>query len=151
MRNGDSQRDAVEEGSNGTGAGETTTGKPRLNVALIDVHQEHREALRQACIAVGCSPVFKTLPDTCTGGLGRWADLLVVECDRGFRALHTAERARRAGTCPVGVLVHWWSDLEWDAHQVADFVLHVPPTPHEIRDVLTSTILARRGTALPEP
>jgi hypothetical protein len=148
MHNDDSQRDTDKEGSNGTGAGDKTTGKPRLNVALVDVHPGHREALRQACLAAGCSPVFRTLPDTSSGGLGRWADLLVVECDRGFRALHTAERARRAGTCPIGVLVHWWSDLEWEARQAAHFVLHVPLAPDEVREVLAFTRSGQTENAL---
>jgi hypothetical protein len=41
----------------------------------------------------------------------------------------------------VGILLNWWSDLEWEAHQAVDFVLHVPLTPDEVRDILTSTLL----------
>ncbi len=122
--------------------------KPTLRVALVDVDREHESVLRQACLAAGYSPVFKTLRDGSSGGLGRWADLVLVESDLGFRALHAAEEARRAGSSAVGVLVNWWSDLEWDARQTADFVLHVPLTSSEIRDVLTSTI-PERANATP--
>jgi len=52
MHNHDSQRDTVKEGSSGTGAGQKTTGKTCLNAALVDVHQEHREA-------VGCRNVIR--------------------------------------------------------------------------------------------
>ena len=144
-------RSTEREGSNGSAAGRKTTGNRALNVGLVDVHRVHREALRQACVAAGCSLVFKTLNSKSTDRLGQWADLVVVEADRGFGALHSAARARRAGTSLVGILVNWWSDLEWDARQAADFVLHVPLAPQEVRDVLTSTILARRGTAFPRP
>jgi len=130
------------------------TGKPALNVALVEVGQEHRKVLRQACVAAGYSPVFKTLRGASTDRLGQWADLVVVESDLGFRALHSAEKARRAGTPPVGVLVNWWSDLEWDARETADFVLHVPLTPDEIRDVLASAVPIRTedvlASAVPE-
>ena len=141
-------RGTEQEGNIGSTVGRKTTGNRALNVGLVGVHPEHREALRQACLAAGCSPVFRTLPDTSSGGLGRWADLLVVECDRGFGALYAAERARRAGTCLVGVLVHWWSDLEWDARQAADFVLHVPLALDEVRDVLAFTRSGERENAL---
>jgi hypothetical protein len=124
------------------------TSKLALNVALVEVGQEHREVLRQACVAAGYSPVFKSLRDASTGRLGQWADIVVVESDLAFRALHSAEKARRAGTPPVGVLVNWWSDLEWDAREAADFVLHVPLTPDEIRDVLASAVLSRTEEAM---
>lgn len=124
------------------------TGRPALNVVLVEVGQEQREVLRQACLAAGYSPVFRTLHDVPTDGLGRWADLVLVESDLGFRALRSAERARRAGTRRVGVLVNWWSDLERDAREAADFVLHVPLTPDEIRDVLASAIPVRKDEAL---
>lgn len=123
-------------------------GKPALNVVLVEVGQEQRKVLRQACVAAGYSPVFKTFRDTFTNCLGQWADLVVVESDLGFRALHSAEKARRAGTPPVGVLVNWWSDLERDAREAADFVLHVPLTQDEIRDVLASAIPIRTEDAL---
>jgi hypothetical protein len=116
------------------------TGNPALNVVLVEVDQEQREVFRQACVAAGYSPVFKTLDDSPTDRLGQWADVVVVESDLGFRALRSAEKARQAGTPPVGVLVNWWSDLERDAHEAADFVLHVPLTADEIRDVLVSAI-----------
>jgi len=124
------------------------TGKPALNVVLVEVGLEQREVLRQACVAAGYSPVFKTFRDASTDRLGQWADLVVVESDLGFRALHSAEKARRAGTPPVGVLVNWWSDLERDAREAADFVLHVPLTPDEIRDVLASAVPIRTNDAL---
>ena len=123
-------------------------GKPALNVALVDVGQEQREVLRQACVAAGYTPVFKALPSTSANRLDRWADLVVVESDLGFRALRSAEKARRAGMPPVGVLVNWWSDLERDAHEAADFVLHVPLTSDEIRDVLVSAVPVRTDDAL---
>ena len=151
MRCDNALGEAVKDESSGGSASWKANGRPRLHVALVDVGQEHRRALRQACVAAGCPLVFKTLSRMPTDRLGRWADLIVVEADCGFGALHSAERARRAGTSLVGVLVNWWSDLEWDAHQVADFVLHVPLAPDEVRDVLTSSILAERGTASPEP
>ena len=115
-------------------------GKPALNVALVDVGQEQREVLRQACVAAGYTPVFKTLPGASADRLGRWADLVVVESDLSFRALRSAEKARRGGTPRVGILVNWWSDLERDAQEAADFVLHVPLTSDEIRDVLVSAV-----------
>ena len=124
------------------------TGNPALNVVLVEVGQEQREVLRQACVAAGYSPVFKTLHDASTDRLGQWADVVVVESDLGFRALRSAEKARRAGTPPVGVLVNWWSDLEWDAREAADFVLHVPLTSDEIRDVLVSAVPMRATDAL---
>jgi hypothetical protein len=46
------------------------------------------------------------------------------------------------------VLVNWWSDLERDAREAADFVLHVPLTSDEIRDVLVSAIPMRTADAL---
>jgi hypothetical protein len=115
-------------------------GNPALNVVLVEVGQEQREVLRQACIAAGYSPVFRTLHDASTGRLGQWADVVVVESDLGFRALRSVEKARQAGSPRVGVLVNWWSDLELDAREAADFVLHVPLTPEEIRDVLVTAI-----------
>jgi hypothetical protein len=124
------------------------TGNPALNVVLVEVGQEQREVLRQACVAAGYSPVFKTLHDASTDRLGQWADVVVVESDLGFRALRSAEKARRAGTPPVGVLVNWWSDLELDAREAADFVLHVPLTSDEIRDVLVSAIPMRIANAV---
>jgi hypothetical protein len=124
------------------------TGNPALNVVLVEVGQEQREVLRQACVAAGYSPVFKTLHDASTDRLGQWADVVVVESDLGFRALRSAEKARRTGTPPVGVLVNWWSDLERDAREAADFVLHVPLTSDEIRDVLVSAIPMRTTDAL---
>ena len=123
-------------------------GKLSLNVALVEVGEGHREVLREACLAAGYSPVFKTLSDASTNRLGRWADLVVVESDLGFRALHSAEKARRAGMPPVGILVNWWSDLEQDAREAADFVLHVPLTSDEIRDVLASAVSTRASDAL---
>lgn len=119
------------------------TGKPALNVMLVEVGQEQREVLRQACVDAGYSPVFKTSLAAPADGLGGWADVVVVESDLGFRALRSAEEARRAGTPRVGVLVNWWSDLERDAREAADFVLHVPLTSDEIRDVLVSAIPVR--------
>jgi hypothetical protein len=110
--------------------------KPSLNVALVEVGEEHRKVLKEACVAAGYTPVFKTIRGASTDRLDQWADLVVVESDLGFRALHSAEKARRAGTPPVGVLVNWWSDLERDAREAADFVLHVPLAPDEICDVL---------------
>jgi hypothetical protein len=124
------------------------TGNPALNVVLVEVGQDQREVLRQACVAAGYSPVFKTSHDACTDRLDRWADVVVVESDLGFRALRSAEKARRAGTPPVGVLVNWWSDLERDAREAADFVLHVPLTSDEIRDVLVSAIPMRTTDAI---
>jgi hypothetical protein len=117
--------------------------KPALNVVLVEVGQEQREVLRQACVAAGYTPVFKALPDASADRLGQWADVVVVESDLGFRALRSAEKARQVGMPPVGVLVNWWSDLERDAHEAADFVLHVPLTSDEIRDVLVSAIPMR--------
>ncbi len=108
--------------------GRKTTANRAMKVALVNVDQGHRMALQQACVAAGCPLVFKTINGKSTDRLGQWADIVVVEADRGFGALHSAQRARRAGASLVGVLVNWWSDLEWDAHQVADFVLHVPPS-----------------------
>jgi hypothetical protein len=128
--------------------GRKTTASRAVKVALVDVDQGHRTAFQEACVAAGCPLVFKTIDGRSSDRMSQWADLIVVEADRSFGALHSAERARLAGTSLVGVLVNWWSDLEWDAHQVADFVLHVPLTPQEVREVLTSTILARRPTAL---
>jgi hypothetical protein len=119
------------------------TDNPALNVVLVEVDQEQREVLQQACVAAGYSPVFRALDDAPISHLGQWADVVVVESDLGFRALRSAEKARQAGTPPVGVLVNWWSDLERDAHEAADFVLHVPLTPDEIRDVLVSAIPMR--------
>jgi hypothetical protein len=49
----------------------------------------------------------------------------------------------------VGVLVNWWSDLERDAHEAADFVLHVPLAPDEIGDALASAIPAKDATIVP--
>ena len=115
-------------------------GKPTLRVALVDVDLGHRRTLQQAYLAAGFSPVFETCSDMSADRLSQRGDLVVVECDLGFGALHLAERVRRAGACPVGVLLNWWSDLEWEAHQAADFVLHVPLTPDEVREVLSSTI-----------
>ena len=122
--------------------------KPGLNVMLVEVGQEHRKVLRQACVAAGYSPVFKNLRGASTDRVGQWADLVVVESDLGFRALHSAEKARQAGTPAVGVLVNWWSDLERDAREAADFVLHVPLTSDEIRDVLASAVSTRASDAL---
>ena len=122
-------------------------GKPSLNVALVEVGEEHRKVLREACLAAGYSPVFKALSDASTNRLGKWADVVVVESDLGFRALHSVEKARRAGTPPVGVLVNWWSDLERDAREAADFVLHVPLTPDEIGDVLAFAISTKDALA----
>ena len=87
--------------------------------------------------------------DASTDGVGQWADVVVVESDLGFRALRSAEKARRAGTPPVGVLVNWWSDLERDAREAADFVLHVPLTSDEIRDVLVSAVPMRAAVTRP--
>ena len=119
------------------------TGRPPLNVALVDVRQEHRQVLRQSCLAAGYSPVFKTVRDPSLDRVGHWADLIVVESDLGCRALHSADRVRRAGGPPVGMLVNWWSDLEQDARQAADFVLHVPLTVDEVRDLLALTVPRR--------
>jgi len=116
------------------------TGKPRLRIALVDVDLGHRRMLQQAYRAAGFSPVFETCSDMSAARLSQMGDLVVVESDLGFAALHLVERVRRAGMCPVGVLLNWWSDLEWEAHQAADFVLHVPLTPDEVREVLYSTI-----------
>ncbi len=114
------------------------TGRLRLHVVLVDVPPEHRRALRQACVDVGYQPISRTVPHTSTDELGQWADLVVVGADLGLRALHTAERARQAGVLAVGLLINWWSDLEWDAREVADFVLHVPLASDELHDVLSS-------------
>jgi hypothetical protein len=119
------------------------TGKPMLRVVLVDVDREHRRILQQAYLAAGFSPVFQTSRDMSAGRLSQWGDLVVVEADLSFGALHLAERVRRAGMCPVCVLLNWWSDLEWEAHQAADFVLHVPLTLEEIREGLSSTIWGR--------
>ena len=120
--------------------------KPRLRVALVDVGQEHRRILQQVCLSVGYSPIFRRVPDAFADRLNEWGDLIVIESDLGFDALHLAERARRAGMSPVGVLLTWWSDLEWEAHQAVDFVLHVPLTPDEVHDMLTSTLLRSWGS-----
>lgn len=122
-------------------------GKPALNVALVEVGQEQREVLRQACVAAGYTPVFRALPGASADRLGQWADLVVVQSDLSFRALRSAEKARQAGTPRVGVLVNWWSDLERDAHEAADFVLHVPLTSDEIRDVLVAAVPMRTDSA----
>ena len=118
-------------------------GRPALNVALVDVREEHRQVLRQSCLAAGYSPVFKAVRGPSLDRAGHWADLIVVESDLGSRALHSAERVRRAGGPPVGMLVNWWSDLEQDARQAADFVLHVPLTVDEVRDLLALTVPGR--------
>ena len=117
--------------------------KRPLNVALVRVGEEHRQVFEEACAAAGYSPIFKTLRDVSNDGLGRWADLVVIESDLCFRALHSAEKARRCGTCPVGVLVNWWSDLEREASDAADFVLHVPLAADEIRQVLVRAVPMR--------
>jgi len=124
--------------------------KPSLNVALVEVGEEHRKVLREACLAAGYSPVFKALSDAPTERTGKWADVVVVASDLGFRALHSVEKARRAGMPPVGVLVNWWSDLERDARDAADFVLHVPLAPDEIGDVLASAIWAKHAAIVPD-
>jgi hypothetical protein len=116
------------------------TDKPRLRIALVDVDLGHRRVLQQVYLAAGFSPVFETCNDLSADRLSQLGDLVVVESDLGFAALHLAEQVRRAGMCPVGVLLNWWSDLEWEAHQAADFVLHVPLTFDEVREVLSSTI-----------
>jgi len=118
-------------------------GRRALNVALVDVRQEHRQVLRQSCLAAGYSPVLKTVRGPYLNRVGHWADLIVVEADLGSRALHSAERVRRAGGPPVGMLVNWWSDLEQDARQAADFVLHVPLTVDEVRELLALTVPGR--------
>jgi hypothetical protein len=46
------------------------------------------------------------------------------------------------------VLVNWWSDLELDAREAADFVLHVPLTSDEVRDVLVSAVPMRAANAV---
>jgi hypothetical protein len=122
-----------------------TAERPTLRVALMDVSPEHRRILELVCVSVGYSPVFRRVPDTFAGRLGQLGDLAVVECDLGFGALHLAERVRSAGMCPVCVLLNWWSDLEREAHQAADFVLHVPLTWDEACDTLTSTLLRSWG------
>jgi len=119
-------------------------------VALLDVGQEHREILQQVCLSVGYSPIFSHITDASAGGLNEWGDLVVVGSGLGFDALSLAERARRAGTSPVCLLLNWWSDLEFDALDTVDFVLHVPLTPDEVRDVLTSKLLPSRGLGLGE-
>jgi len=119
--------------------------KPALRVALVDVGQEHQTILQQVCLSVGYSPVLLCVPDALADRLNQWGDLVVVESDLGFDALHVAERARRAGMSRVGVLLSWWSDLEWEAHDTVDFVLHVPLTPDEVRDILDSTLLRSWG------
>jgi hypothetical protein len=124
------------------------TNRPSLNVALVEVGEEHRKVLREACVAAGYTPVFKALGTASPDRLGQWADVVVVESDLGFRALRSVEKARQAGTPPVGVLVNWWSDLERDAHEAADFVLHVPLTCNEIRDVLVSAVPIRTHDTL---
>jgi hypothetical protein len=127
--------------------------RPALNVALVDVCEEHCRVFKEACVAAGYSPVFKATCDVCTDGLGRWADLIVIESDLCFRALHSADKARRCGTCPVGVLVNWWSDLERDAGEAADFVIHVPLTAGEIRHVLAAVPIrpSHERTVTPSP
>jgi hypothetical protein len=125
-------------------------GKPMLRVVLVDVEREHRTMLQRVYLAAGFSPVFQTPGDVPAGRLSEWGDLVVVEADLSFGALHLAERIRRAGMCPVCVLLSWWSDLEWEAHQTADFVLHVPLTPDEISHVLTSRLLPSPGLELGE-
>ena len=127
------------------GDSRSAAGKPTLRVALVDVGQEHREILQQVCLSVGYSPMFRHVPDAFADRPNEWGDLIVVGSDLGFDALRLAERARRAGTSPVGVLLHWWSDLEFDALDAVDFVLHVPLTPDEVRDMLTSTLLRSWG------
>jgi len=119
------------------------TSRSPLNVALVDVREEHRQVLRQSCLAAGYSPVFKTVRGPSLDRVGHWVDLIVVEADLGSRALHSAERVRRAGGPPVGMLVNWWSDLEQDARQAADFVLHVPLTVDEVRDLLALAVPGR--------
>jgi len=117
------------------------TGRVTLLVALVDVNPGDREVLRQACLAAGYSPILKAMGNPRVDRLGRRADLILVGADLSFRALHWAERARRAGMATVGVLLNWWSDLEWDARQTADFVLHTPLTPDEVLTALASDIL----------
>jgi len=118
------------------------TGKPTLRVALVDVDLGHRRVLQHVYLAAGFSPLLQTCNNLSADRLSQLGDLVVVECDLGFAAFHLAERVRRARACPVGVLLNWWSDLEWEAHQAADFVLHVPLTLAEVREVLSSTIWA---------
>jgi hypothetical protein len=117
------------------------TGKVTLLVALVDVNPGDREVLRQACLAAGYSPILKAVGNPRVDRLGRRADLILVGSDLSFRALHWAERARRAGMATVGVLLNWWSDLEWDAREAADFVLHTPLTPDEALTALDSDVL----------
>jgi aryl carrier-like protein len=114
--------------------------KVTLVVALVDVGPEDWEVLRQTCLAAGYSPILKAVGNQRVDRVGRRADLILVGSDLSFRALHWAERARRAGMATVGVLVNWWSDLEWDARQAADFVLHTPLTPDEVLEVLRSSV-----------
>jgi hypothetical protein len=116
------------------------TGKPMLRVVLVDVDREHRRMLQQVYLTAGFEPVFQTSRDMSADRLSQWGDLVVVESDLSFGALRLAERVRSAGMCPVCVLLNWWSDLEGEAHLAADFVLHVPLTFDEVREVLSSPI-----------
>ena len=120
---------------------EWPTGKPILRVVLVDVDRDHRRMLRQVYLSAGFSPVFQTSRDMSAGWPSRRGDLVLVESDLSFGALHLAERVRRAGVSPVGVLLNWWSDLEWEARHAVDFVLHVPLAPDEVRDMLIATLL----------
>ena len=116
------------------------TGKVTLLIALVDVSSEDQDVLRQACLAAGYSPILKAVGNPRVDRLGHRADLILVGSDLSFRALHWAERARRAGMATVGILLNWWSDLEWDARQTADFVLHTPLTPDEVLTALASSV-----------
>ena len=116
------------------------TGKASLLIALVDVSPQDQEVLCQACLAAGYSPTLKALGNPRVDRLGRRADLILVGSVLSFRALHWADRARRAGMATVGVLLNWWSDLEWDARQTADFVLHTPLTPDEVLTALASSV-----------
>ena len=108
------------------------TGKVSLLIALVDVSPEDQDVLRQTCLTAGYLPILKAVGNPRVDRLGLRADLILVGSDLSFRALHWAERARRAGMATVGVLLNWWSDLEWDARQTADFVLHTPLTADEV-------------------
>jgi aryl carrier-like protein len=116
------------------------TGKVTLLIALVDVSPEDQAVLRQACLAAGYSPILKAVGNPRVDRLAHRADLILVGSDLSFRALHWAERARRAGMATVGVLLNWWSDLEWDARQTADFVLHTPLTPDEVLTALAPSV-----------
>jgi hypothetical protein len=142
---------AREAADRANGLTTLTSAVPDSAVGLVEVALRSRRVIQEACATNGHHLVaLNGLDGSPHLGQGAAIDLLIVEADRGGRAVRLAKDLRASfPAAPVAVILTHWCEAEAEAGQAAEFVLHAPLRLAEVSRVLQT--IETHGGWLPAP